>query len=163
MINEVNVREFLEEILLPPLAVYSIKVTRRKSYSLIEINLDNLEHPYGSVSIRDCEEISHTLHQKLDEKFPNENYTLQVSSAGAEREIQVPDEFERFRNLPLKIQFVDETGSTKVEVVKFISQKEGIFEFQSYSSKNKAKKGKFKKTFFLALKDIKKGNLYLDY
>lgn len=162
MINEASIREILEGILLPPLAIYSIKVIRRKSYSLIEINLDNLEHPYGSVSIRDCEEVSHNLHKRLDEKFSEENYTLQVSSAGAEREIQIPEDLERFKHLPLKIQFVDEAGIEKIEIVRFISQKEGVFEFQYYS-KNRNKKEKLKKTFFLALKDIKKGNLYLDY
>ncbi len=163
MINESNLREILEEILLPPIILYSIKVIQKKSHYLIEINLDNLEHFYGSVSLGDCEAISHTLHKALDERFPNENYTLQVSSAGAEREIKIPGDLERFKNLPMKIRFVDENGLEKAEVVHFISQKEGVFEFQSYAGKRKNTKEKLKKSFFLTLKDIKKGNLYLDY
>lgn len=162
--NESNVRGILEEILLPPLTLYSIKVVRRKAYSLIEINLDNLGHPYGSVSIGDCEEVSRKLQSILDLKFPHENYTLQVSSAGAEREIQIPNDLERFKDLPLKLHFIDEEGLEKVELVKFVSRKEAdLIEFRSYSRKGKSKKERLSKTFFISLKDIKKGNLYLDY
>lgn len=51
----------------------------------------------GGVDILDCEAISRTLSDLLDEQDPIPNsYTLEVGSAGAERPLRRPEDFQRF-------------------------------------------------------------------
>jgi ribosome maturation factor RimP len=51
----------------------------------------------GGVSIDDCENVSRELDPILDEADPiAESYVFEVSSAGAERELKRPGDFERF-------------------------------------------------------------------
>ncbi|EKQ83288.1 hypothetical protein LEP1GSC064_1128 [Leptospira kirschneri serovar Grippotyphosa str. Moskva] len=57
---------------------------------MIEVVLDNLEHPYGSVSLLECEQVSRKLKEELERISPDLDYTLKVSSAGAERKLDLP-------------------------------------------------------------------------
>lgn len=51
----------------------------------------------GGVSIEDCEAVSRPLSDKLDELDPIEgSYTLEVSSAGADRVLKKPEHFQMF-------------------------------------------------------------------
>ena len=51
----------------------------------------------GGVDISDCEAISRAMDPILDEKDPiAESYTFEVSSAGLERPLKRPSDFERF-------------------------------------------------------------------
>ena len=51
----------------------------------------------GGVTIGDCEAVSRALSDALDEADPIEgSYTLEVSSAGAERPLKRPGDFARF-------------------------------------------------------------------
>ena len=51
----------------------------------------------GGVSINDCEAVSRPLSDKLDEVDPIEgSYTLEVSSAGADRVLKKPEHFTAF-------------------------------------------------------------------
>lgn len=51
----------------------------------------------GGVSINDCEAVSRPLSDKLDEEDPIEgSYTLEVSSAGADRVLKKPEHFAAF-------------------------------------------------------------------
>ena len=51
----------------------------------------------GGVSIDDCEAVSRALDPVLDEADPiPTSYVFEVSSAGAERELKRPSDFERF-------------------------------------------------------------------
>ena len=51
----------------------------------------------GGVDILDCEKVSRALSDLLDEADPIEgSYTLEVSSAGAERPLKRPEDFARF-------------------------------------------------------------------
>ena len=51
----------------------------------------------GGVSIDDCERISRRLDPILDEEDPiPESYVFEVGSAGAERELKRPSDFEQF-------------------------------------------------------------------
>ena len=156
MITEKLLREFLEAVVVPPLEVFSLRVLNRKNHSLIEINLDNLEHPLGAVSIELCAEVSRRLQEVLDSQLPDENYTLQVASAGAEREIQIPKELVRFQSRPIKLRYLDVEGNEKVEILICTNLEEERAEFQKYNTKGVKK-------FWIPLKDIRKGNLYLDF
>ena len=56
----------------------------------------------GGVDILDCDKVSRTLSDLLDEADPIEgSYTLEVSSAGAERPLKRPGDFHRFMGSPV--------------------------------------------------------------
>ena len=59
----------------------------------------------GGVSINDCEAISRRVSDLLDEADPIEGiYTIDVSSAGAERPLKRPSDFERFLGSPVTVR-----------------------------------------------------------
>ncbi len=59
----------------------------------------------GGVSINDCEAISRQVSDLLDEADPIEgSYTFEVSSAGAERPLKRPSDFERFMGSPVTVR-----------------------------------------------------------
>ena len=59
----------------------------------------------GGVDILDCEAISHTVSDLLDQADPIEgSYTFEVSSAGAERALKRPGDFERFMGSPVTVK-----------------------------------------------------------
>ena len=59
----------------------------------------------GGVDILDCEEISRKVSDLLDEADPIEgSYTLEVGSAGAERVLKRPSDFQRFLGSPVLVK-----------------------------------------------------------
>ena len=59
----------------------------------------------GGVDIMDCEKVSRVVSDLLDEADPIEgSYTFEVSSAGAERALKRPGDFERFMGSPVTVK-----------------------------------------------------------
>ena len=59
----------------------------------------------GGVDILDCEEISRKVSDLLDEADPIEgSYTLEVGSAGAERALKRPSDFQQFLGSPVLVK-----------------------------------------------------------
>ena len=59
----------------------------------------------GGVSINDCEAISRTLDKLLDEADPiADSYIFEVASAGAERELKRPSDFEAFLGSEVEVR-----------------------------------------------------------
>ena len=59
----------------------------------------------GGVSINDCEALSRALDPVLDEADPiPDSYVFEVSSAGAERELKRPGDFDRFMGSPVLVK-----------------------------------------------------------
>ena len=59
----------------------------------------------GGISIEDCEAVSRPLSDKLDEADPIEgSYTLEVSSAGADRALKKPEHFRQFTGSEVEIK-----------------------------------------------------------
>ena len=59
----------------------------------------------GGVNITDCEAISRRVSDLLDEADPIEgSYTFEVSSAGAERPLKRPSDFDRFMGSPVTVR-----------------------------------------------------------
>ncbi|MCI2105917.1 MAG: ribosome maturation factor RimP [Intestinimonas sp.] len=59
----------------------------------------------GGVSIDDCEAVSRALSDKLDEVDPIEgSYTLEVSSAGADRALKKPEHFAQFMGVEVDVK-----------------------------------------------------------
>ncbi|WP_238755256.1 ribosome maturation factor RimP, partial [Leptospira bandrabouensis] len=140
--------------------MYSLKVNQRPNHSLIEIVLDNLEHPYGSVSLLECEHVSRKLKEELERISPDLDYTLKVSSAGAERKLDLPGDLDRFRGIPVRLIFLSEQSENPQEGIFRIVGREGdqviLEKFQ------KGKKSGGKKNPTLNLKDFIKGKPHRD-
>ena len=59
----------------------------------------------GGVDILDCEAISRKVSDLLDEADPiPDSYVFEVSSAGAERELKRPGDFDRFMGSPVLVK-----------------------------------------------------------
>ena len=59
----------------------------------------------GGVDIRDCEAVSRVVSDLLDQADPIEgSYTFEVSSAGAERALKRPGDFEKFMGSPVLVK-----------------------------------------------------------
>ena len=59
----------------------------------------------GGVDILDCENVSRKVSDLLDEVDPIEgSYVFEVSSAGAERQLKRPSDFERFIGSPVLVK-----------------------------------------------------------
>ena len=59
----------------------------------------------GGVSIDDCEAVSRPLSDKLDESDPIEgSYTLEVSSASADRVLKKPEHFAQFAGTEVEVK-----------------------------------------------------------
>ncbi|MBQ2996601.1 MAG: ribosome maturation factor RimP [Oscillibacter sp.] len=68
----------------------------------------------GGVDILDCEAISRELSDILDEVDPIEgSYTLEVGSAGAERSLKRPGDFERFIGEPVLVKLYRPQNGSK--------------------------------------------------
>lgn len=71
----------------------------------------------GGVNISDCEEVSRELEKLLDEKDPvEESYVFEVASAGAERELKRPSDFERFIGENVEVKLYKAVDGRKVFV-----------------------------------------------
>ena len=59
----------------------------------------------GGVSIDDCEAVSRAVDPVLDEKDPiPESYRFEVCSAGLERQLKRPSDFERYLGEPVLVK-----------------------------------------------------------
>ena len=59
----------------------------------------------GGVDILDCENVSRRVSDLLDEADPIEgSYIFEVSSAGAERQLKRPSDFEKFLGSPVQLK-----------------------------------------------------------
>ena len=95
------------EELLAPIAevnqveIYDVEYVKEGSDYYLRAYIDK----EGGVSIDDCEAVSRPLSDALDEADPIEgSYTLEVGSAGAERVLKRPADFQRYLNSPVLVK-----------------------------------------------------------
>ena len=77
------------------LDLWDAEFVKEAGYYYLRIYIDALD----GVTIEDCEAVSRAVDPLLDEYealFPADGYTFEVSSAGAERRLKRPQDFERF-------------------------------------------------------------------
>lgn len=68
----------------------------------------------GGVSINDCETISRALDPILDETDPiPDSYVFEVGSAGAERELKRPSDFEKFMGSDVEVRLYQPINGCK--------------------------------------------------
>lgn len=71
----------------------------------------------GGVSIVDCEAVSRELDQVLDDQDPiPTSYTFEVASAGIERELKRPSDFERFIGETVEVKHYQPIDGAKAHV-----------------------------------------------
>ncbi len=170
-ITEQKVTERAKAALPPELALHKIAFFHTKGNTRIVIDLDKESDPHGSVNIRDCETYARALRDALDDMEKtsgiNLNYSLEVSSAGAERELKSLAEIKRFSALPLNVTFTADTGKMLSEILKAESFEGDSVTFVIADCKANRKKYTPKKLKALpshrvAWNDIKKIRLHLD-
>ncbi len=190
-----GLEELANQALDQGMAVYSAHIRKMSRGYHLEIELDDMKHPLGAVNVEQCETFSAAFVLLLDraiaeksisgipEDLTPENYSLQVSSAGAERILKSPAEIERFKGKPLKIKFASgDFHSSALGVFHSFAEISGresiVFELFIPARQRKNKKrldpfiaerkapaaeSKAKHLFYLFLDEISQINLYLDF
>ncbi|MCW7460281.1 ribosome maturation factor RimP [Leptospira bandrabouensis] len=158
--TEENIRELILRVLTPPLALFSLQVQNRKNHALIEIELDHLTDKTGSASLEDCENVSRRLKEELDLWGDEFDFTLQVSSAGAERVLRLPEDLSRFQGLLVKLEVPLETGKWDKRLYRLGPVSGDSVELTLYDRKTRHKKNQ--KSVLMPIAEIRKGNLYLE-
>ena len=77
------------------LELWEAEFVKEAGYYYLRVYIDAPE----GVTIEDCEAVSRALDPQLDEYdalFPEAGYTFEVSSAGAERRLKRPQDFDRY-------------------------------------------------------------------
>lgn len=91
------------------MVMYAFKVSPR---GYIYVRLDKLTNKYGCPSMEEIENFSNLYKKRLDEigeigEVPVD-LALEVSSPGAERLLKVPEDLDRFKKLPMRVQYLEE-------------------------------------------------------
>ena len=81
--------------------LWDVEYVREGSERFLRLYIDK----EGGVDISDCEAISRAVDPVLDEKDPiSESYHFEVCSAGLERALKRPGDFERFMGSPIMVK-----------------------------------------------------------
>ncbi len=82
-------------------SLWDVEYVREGSDYFLRLYIDK----DGGVDITDCETISRAMDPILDEKDPiSESYHFEVCSAGLERALKRPGDFDRFMDSPITIK-----------------------------------------------------------
>jgi len=77
-----------------------------------------IDSPNG-ITIEDCEAVSRAVDPQLDEfesLFPDEGYSFEVSSAGVERKLKRPSDFERFIGHLVELKTYNSKNGTREHI-----------------------------------------------
>ncbi|KAG8366463.1 hypothetical protein BUALT_Bualt17G0082600 [Buddleja alternifolia] len=90
--------------------LYAFKTSPR---GYIYVRLDKVSNEYGCPSMDEIESFSRQYKEKLDEigargEIPDD-LALEVSSPGADRLLRVPDDLERFNDMPMVVSYVEDS------------------------------------------------------
>ncbi|KAL4318463.1 hypothetical protein GQ457_18G024470 [Hibiscus cannabinus] len=101
--------------------LYAFKTSPR---GYIYVRLDKLSHEYGCPSMEELQSYSREYTKRLDEagerrEIPDD-LALEVSSPGAERILKVPDDLDRFKDMAMRVCYIEDAESNHTE-------KSGVF------------------------------------
>lgn len=92
------------------LELWDVEYVREAGQWFLRIYVDK----DGGVNISDCEALSKALDPLLDEADPiPDSYVFEVSSAGAERELKRPGDFEKFMGSPVEVRLYKPLNGSK--------------------------------------------------
>ena len=111
-----KVTELVAELAAPAVeaagcVLWDTEYVREAGQWYLRLYIDKLE---GDVDILDCEAVSRAVEPLLDEADPIPgSYTFEVSSAGAERELKRPGDFERFMGSSVEVRLYKPVDGSK--------------------------------------------------
>ena len=119
--KHVNTVEAVTELVRPiiedmGLSLWDVRFVKEGANWYLRIFIDK----DSGVSIDDCENVTRAIDQPLDELDPIEqNYFLEVSSPGIERELIKPEHFDAFLGAPVMLRLIrpDEKGERDIRGV----------------------------------------------
>ena len=108
----------------------------------------------GGVTIDDCAIFSHQLDPRLDVEdcFPDQTYTLEVSSPGLDRPLKKLEDYKRFQGKKAKIKTAIDIGGQKVFRGILMGEQEGKIILQNG-----------KKNIMIPFGEIVKANLEFEW
>lgn len=114
------VREILALHEMEELTLHSFQcsINRRHIY----VALDKFHDAYGSPSLDEMTQFSQLLSNRLKADFGEDfsnDLSVEVSSPGAEREVRIPFELERFQGLPMKVLFKS-NGKMNTQILQYV-------------------------------------------
>ncbi|BBN03776.1 ribosome maturation factor RimP [Marchantia polymorpha subsp. ruderalis] len=116
--------ELAEEVVREMGTDFSIFAFKASTDGLVRVRLDKLSDQYGSPTMTDIEKFSRKYSEVLDNSgLIPQSVAVEVSSPGAERMVKVPDDLERFKQLPMYVQYLE--GESVSE------EKDGVLELES--------------------------------
>ena len=90
--------------------IWDIEYVKEAGTRFLRVYIDKA----AGVSIQDCESFSRALDPIMDEADPiPESYTFEVSSAGAERVLKRPSDFERFLGSDVSVKLYQPVDGSK--------------------------------------------------
>jgi len=95
------------------LEIWDVEYIREAGQWFLRVYIDK----DGGVGIDDCEALSRAVDPLLDEADPiPDSYVFEVSSAGCERELKRPGDFERFMGENVEVKLYQPVNGSKVFV-----------------------------------------------
>lgn len=112
--------------------LFSFKTTPR---GYIYVRLDKLPSKYGCPDIEVIESYNREYKKRLDEagqegELP-EDLAIEVSSPGAERLLKVPDDLQRFQDMPMRVSYIEDVDTQCPE-------KTGIFYLDAIETESRS-------------------------
>lgn len=108
--------------------IWDVEYVREAGQWFLRVYIDK----QGGVSINDCEAFSRAMDPLLDAADPiSESYVFEVSSAGAERELKRPSDFEKFIGESVEVKLYKSVGGRKSYVGKLASYDDGAVTISS--------------------------------
>ena len=90
----------------------------------LDIRLDKLTDIYGSPSMEDIEKFCRMLNLELESTLGVEaagDISFEVSTPGAERQLQLPDDLNRFSKLPLSCEYKTADGQEVKQILELLT------------------------------------------
>lgn len=106
------------------LALYSLRAAPRSKR--LDVRIDKLTNKFGSPSLDEVTQFSRAMGEALEAALGAEaagEIEVEVSSPGAERVVRVPEDLERFAELPMAVEWEDsgDGGGAEAKVLQFVS------------------------------------------
>lgn len=115
-----RIKELIEEISAGFLAengleLYNVEFVKEAKDWFLRVYIDKCEEAEDYVSTEDCEKVSRFLSDELDRMDPIEqNYYLEVSSPGMDRQLLTPEHYRRFTGKQVVVKLYSGVGGQKV-------------------------------------------------
>jgi len=124
------------------LELWDVEYVREAGQWVLRVYVDK----DGGVGIADCEALSKMLDPLLDEADPiPDSYVFEVSSAGAERELKRPRDFERFMGSDVEVRLYRAEDGSKTIVGKLTGYSDGAVTVSTSGTQRTFEKGRVAK------------------